>query len=230
MSEWPKIILFGDSITQYAFSDGGWGASLANKLQRKCDVLNRGFSGYNTTWAKYLIPKIVPKTIILDVVLVTIFFGANDAVLTGQSQKHVPLNDYRQNTKEMVDYLTNIGIDKEKIVLISPPPLDDKAWGSGCVSSGSEVNRKNEVTGKYSEMCCSVAKQCEVDCIDLWSSMQQEKNWERFLIDGLHLSIEGSRFLEKNLSALVLKKTSKLPVLFPDWKDINPDHPEDSLF
>ena len=48
---WPRVFLFGDSLTQYAFgSEGGWAAMLADKLQRKADVVNRGFSGYNTRW------------------------------------------------------------------------------------------------------------------------------------------------------------------------------------
>lgn len=31
----PKIVLFGDSITEDSFGDGGWGASLADLLRRK---------------------------------------------------------------------------------------------------------------------------------------------------------------------------------------------------
>lgn len=30
----PKIYLFGDSITEESFSDGGWGSSLANHFSR----------------------------------------------------------------------------------------------------------------------------------------------------------------------------------------------------
>jgi hypothetical protein len=30
----PKIYLFGDSITEESFGDGGWGASLAHHLSR----------------------------------------------------------------------------------------------------------------------------------------------------------------------------------------------------
>ncbi|XP_033121870.1 isoamyl acetate-hydrolyzing esterase 1 homolog isoform X2 [Anneissia japonica] len=197
---------------------------------RKCDVLNRGFSGYNTSWGKHLIRKIVPEHIVSDVVAVTIFFGANDAVLKGQSQKHVPLDDFRQNLKEIVDYLTEIGLPKEKLILITPPPLDEKAWSKHCrVKDVSKLNRRSAVTQEYSNACCSVAKQCDVACIDL-ASMQEEPNWERFLEDGLHLSIEGSYFLEEKLNALMLEKTKDLPVIFPDWKDIDTDRPEDSLF
>jgi len=44
----PKIVLFGDSITQMSFIDGGFGSKLANYYQRKADVINLGFSGYTT--------------------------------------------------------------------------------------------------------------------------------------------------------------------------------------
>lgn len=51
---------------------------------RKCDVLNRGFSGYNTRWAKIILPRLVRKGSGLDSpVAVTIFFGANDSALKG---------------------------------------------------------------------------------------------------------------------------------------------------
>ncbi|XP_060042996.1 isoamyl acetate-hydrolyzing esterase 1 homolog isoform X2 [Erinaceus europaeus] len=81
---WPRVLLFGDSITQFSFQQGGWGASLADKLVRKCDVLNRGFSGYNTRWAKIILPRLIRKGNSLDnLVAVTIFFGANDSALKG---------------------------------------------------------------------------------------------------------------------------------------------------
>jgi len=43
-----RIILFGDSITQFSFDPdmGGWGIHIANRYQRRADVLNRGFSGW----------------------------------------------------------------------------------------------------------------------------------------------------------------------------------------
>ncbi|VFV29818.1 isoamyl acetate-hydrolyzing [Lynx pardinus] len=68
----------------FSFQQGGWGASLADKLVRKCDVLNRGFSGYNTRWAKIILPRLIKKGTGLDSpVAVTIFFGANDSALKG---------------------------------------------------------------------------------------------------------------------------------------------------
>ena len=46
-----QVILFGDSITQFSFNVGGWGARVADHYQRRADVLCRGFSGYNSRQA-----------------------------------------------------------------------------------------------------------------------------------------------------------------------------------
>lgn len=59
----PQFVLFGDSITQYSFATKGWGAQLANHYQRKVDVVNRGYSGYNTAWAKAAMPKVLAAAI-----------------------------------------------------------------------------------------------------------------------------------------------------------------------
>jgi lysophospholipase L1-like esterase len=55
-----SAILFGDSLTQRAFdqSSNGWGLSLASYWAAKVDVLNRGYSGYNTRWAGYMLKEI----------------------------------------------------------------------------------------------------------------------------------------------------------------------------
>lgn len=82
----PKIYLFGDSITEESFDDGGWGASLAHIFSRtvlkfftlfvpfvsllvllkirggslifQVDVVLRGYSGYNTRWALKVVERV----------------------------------------------------------------------------------------------------------------------------------------------------------------------------
>lgn len=83
-SKRPKILLLGDSLTQTSFE--GWGSGLAQRYQRRADVLNRGMSGYNTRWfLEYAKDNGIWEE--LGVVrLITIWFGANDASL----EKHNP--------------------------------------------------------------------------------------------------------------------------------------------
>ncbi|KAJ2666087.1 isoamyl acetate-hydrolyzing esterase [Coemansia sp. RSA 1199] len=58
------MLAFGDSITQYGGDPqiGGYVAYLSEQYQRQMDVLNRGFSGYNTTGARQVIHNVLPKS------------------------------------------------------------------------------------------------------------------------------------------------------------------------
>jgi hypothetical protein len=58
ITERAKFILLGDSLTQHAFTRGGWGQLMGDLYVRRADVLNRGYSGYNTRWALQLLPYI----------------------------------------------------------------------------------------------------------------------------------------------------------------------------
>ena len=94
-----KVLFFGDSITQHGFNTQihGWVSQFGNWWTRRIDILNRGYSGYNTRWAKEAIERVViseqPDFIFL-------FFGANDAVDPSVLQ-HVSLNDYHENLRYM---------------------------------------------------------------------------------------------------------------------------------
>lgn len=61
---------FGQSVSQHR-----------TFLAKQVDVINRGYSGYNTRWAKYIAPVIFPASQKMPPQLVTVFFGANDAAL-----------------------------------------------------------------------------------------------------------------------------------------------------
>ncbi|XP_066292468.1 isoamyl acetate-hydrolyzing esterase 1 homolog [Branchiostoma lanceolatum] len=229
LQTWPKFVLFGDSITQLAFSDGGWGAALQHVLQRKCDVVCRGLSGYTTAWGKLVLPQIINKNNAEDIVLVTIFFGANDASLKEMSPKHVPLDVYKTNLTDMLEYLQQLGLGSDQVILITPPALDEQAWLKHCQEMGSSINRLNEVTGQYAKACWDVATERKMTCVDLWTAMQKEKDWQRYLDDGLHLSKEGSQFLAQYLVPLAQEGTNHLPIIFPLSEDVDPYKPEEAL-
>ncbi|GMQ10104.1 hypothetical protein CsSME_00053240 [Camellia sinensis var. sinensis] len=103
----PEIVIFGDSITEGSFKSGGWGASLANNYSRKADVVLRGYSGYNTRWALFLLHRLFPLGSTTPPVATTIFFGANDAALSGRTseRQHVPTEEYKENLKRIVHHL-----------------------------------------------------------------------------------------------------------------------------
>uniref|UniRef100_A0A0E0JJV3 SGNH hydrolase-type esterase domain-containing protein n=1 Tax=Oryza punctata TaxID=4537 RepID=A0A0E0JJV3_ORYPU len=73
----PRLMLFGDSITELSFAGGGWGTALADHFARKA---MDGAADANTD-------------------AITVFFGANDACLPDRhpmrSHMHVPLDEYQ---------------------------------------------------------------------------------------------------------------------------------------
>ncbi|KAK9831127.1 hypothetical protein WJX74_004350 [Apatococcus lobatus] len=121
-----EFLLFGDSLTQRSFEDGGWGASLTHHYARKADIINRGLSGYNSRWAKYILPRVLELRS-QPPALLTIWFGANDAVLPDRlkNRQYVPVSEYKSTLEGMVQVAKNVGV--QNILLITPPPLDEAA-------------------------------------------------------------------------------------------------------
>lgn len=134
----PPILLFGDSLTQFGFGiatatsvdsgqaqakdrvvkeyNVGWASLLSSAYTRRADVLNRGFSGYNSRHAvELLLPRVFTGPYPTSPTLVsaaasppqprplfcTVFFGANDAALPGEPQ-HVPVDEYVDNIGRIV--------------------------------------------------------------------------------------------------------------------------------
>ncbi|XP_026868669.1 isoamyl acetate-hydrolyzing esterase 1 homolog [Electrophorus electricus] len=229
---WPRVVLFGDSITQFSFQANGWGSEIANKLARKCDVVNRGLSGYNSRWATVVLPRIIPKRAPdASIAAVTIAFGANDCSLEDKNpQQHVPCEEYKENLKEMVKFLASAGVSNDKVILITPPPLHEEWWEKECILKGSSLNRLNSVTGQYAQACVQTASHCGVDVLDLWSLMQKDgEDFSVYLSDGLHLSDKGNQFVAEHLWRLLESRVADLPFILPYWADVDPKTPENSL-
>lgn len=51
-------------------------------------------------------------------------------------KQHVPLEEYAANLKSMVQYLKSVDITADKIILITPPPLQESAWEKACLAKG----------------------------------------------------------------------------------------------
>lgn len=46
--QYPQIVLFGDSLSSWSWKTGGLGQRLAHQYWCRADIVNRGFSGYNS--------------------------------------------------------------------------------------------------------------------------------------------------------------------------------------
>ena len=216
-----NLLLLGDSLTQLCFE--GWGSDLADVYQRRADVLNRGMSGYNSRWyLRYAEDNGVWKEP-GNILLVTIFFGANDAAMKEyEPVVHVPLPEYKTNIETIVDKAKEAYPDA-KVLIIAPPPVyaeqrlayQKKRYGDKATGI---LERTSEVTGKYAEACREVAESKKVPCVDLFTAMRtaegnaDEDDVGRFFNDGLHFSKTGHTFVSDALTKAIQTHFSTLEV------------------
>lgn len=188
----------------FSATDCGWGAFIADRYQRRADVINRGFSGYNTNWFLRYADTNTGKADLFGhegVKLVTIFFGANDASdAVHNKRQHVPLDDFKNNIRQIIALAkTNFG-PEVSIILMTPPPVcsegrlrfqkeryKEKATGI--------LERTLELSGQYAKAVADISRELNLPLLDLWSSMQTVSSWPTLLSDGLHLSPSGNKFV-----------------------------------
>jgi isoamyl acetate esterase len=225
----PTWVLFGDSITQKAQDPhlGGWASRLQDTYQRRVDVLNRGYSGYNSRWAKMVLPYL--EDTFAGAQLVTVWFGANDAALPDRTSKvqHVPVEEYTMNLKEMVERLKCLA---DQVVLLTPPPVSEphrilhakETYGIDLVL-GSE--RTNNVTKMYAEACVDVGEMCGVPVVDMWGiCMEKEpvRYGDLFLNDGLHLTEQGNGLVYESIMDVIKDRfpVDSMPVDVPEYREL----------
>jgi len=227
----PRIVLFGDSLTQQGFDSekNGWAAQLAHWYERRCDIVNRGFSGYNSRWNFLMMSNIFPETDSAPL-LVIIFLGANDATFP-ETPQYVPINEYATNLREIILYLRRV-YPKTLLIMITPPPLHLKSWNDFMASSGRSPNRDIALTQAYADRCVAVGNGLGVPVLNIHAGMggSDQEGCLPFLSDGLHLTAKGNDLLFVLLQKLIL---AQLPQLNPEsikmqapyWADIDSKNP-----
>ncbi|ORY02869.1 hypothetical protein K493DRAFT_254511 [Basidiobolus meristosporus CBS 931.73] len=126
-----------------------------------------------------------------------------------------------------------------RILLITPPPLDEPAWEKTCLSKGKTLDRNAETTYSYAIGCVEVAEELNIPVVNLWrlvddSIVEEERELCEFLVDGLHLSALGNAVLAKGILA---KINAVWPEIYPEnmemilpwWGDVDPSDPAKSL-
>ena len=228
----PKFILFGDSITQQSFRLGGWGARLANTYERSADVINRGYSGYNTRWIMRLLPRVFPASGEAPS-LVTVLLGANDAArpppipgcpLTDDAgrpfagRQHVPL-------EEIVACARRCGGGGARVLLITPPPVDEEDWlrhvKATCgriLPADAEPDRRAALTAEYARVCIEVGVSTHTPVLDLNSLMAAGEDTRGMLCDGLHPNEKGGEFIHTAVLAALSEH-------FPELRCAAPQRP-----
>jgi len=242
------FMLFGDSLTQGGWDNNGLAQRLAHVYARKLDVINRGFSSFNTElgipifeqcFAKQNEQQHVPK-----VRLLTIWLGGNDASLE-PARQHVPLPKFISNLTHLVRMLTSPSSPHyspiTKIILITPPPVNTYQWEVELRARDPPqiLDREFTRTRMYAEAVVSVGRQENIPVVDAWNAMfdaagKDERALDQFLRDGLHPNAAGYEIVYKAVINTISEiypelHYEKLRMVFSPWAEINWDDVIQSL-
>lgn len=220
-----KVVCFGASIVQRGFDieTNGWMAQLAHWWSRKADVLNRGYSGYNSRYARMIVEKAVINE---SPDLMLILLGSNDAIDKACDQ-HVPLLEYEQNMR----YILATVQRKTEIILITPPPVDEDTLARKNAKAGKTllVDRTNTRyanliaiipyhiisyfvccrTLQYVNVCKSLGQELCIPVVDAYATLS-DKPTATYLCDGLHLNANGC-------DALFAAVVEVITTTYPHW-------------
>eukprot|EP01080_Neovahlkampfia_damariscottae_P002040 gene2040-1547_t len=205
----PLIVTLGDSLTERGHLKNGWCQRLIEKYGVKVDILNRGYSGYNTEMLLPLVDEILEPFSKAN--LVTVLMGSNDSA---EGAQNVSVDKFYSNLTKIIQVVKK-QCPKAHIILISPPPVDEER----------EKYRKVDTLQKYMEMVKKISEEEKVFFLNFWETVQMQFKWEDFLEDGLHLEDSGNEFLYLEMKTFL---DINIPELHPDnleypfkhWKEV----------
>ncbi|KAG5420889.1 IAH1 [Candida metapsilosis] len=245
-----KFILFGDSITQYSNEvvDGfALQPELQNAYVRRLDILNRGFSGYNSEHARLILPKVLESELNEskdNIKLMTIFFGTNDGFIDNNPIQPVELSRYKEN----IAYLVGLALENNIKPIVIGPSLHDYKLGAENFEELKDYEAATcERYWHYSEGAKSVCQKLNVPFIDLWDEFRKDSGWTReqlfgfrkdspdsevnslsdYLNDGIHFTPKAYKILHKAIVKCIEENypeylPQNLPYNLAYWGDIDP--------
>lgn len=221
-----KILLFGDSITEMS-SNQEFGFNIAPALQheyfRKLQVVARGYGGYTTEHARYIIgPTLEAEQAGGSAIrLVSIFLGTNDA-----STDTVAVDRFIEN----LEIISSLVIRQSIPLVITGPTLINRFTGITDKSTTRNL--------EYSNAASKTASAMGVPFIDLWHAFRNATGWVKgeplpgelgdkneqalhdLLSDGVHFGGKGYRIWYDLLLGTIRDefpelKTENLPTTLP---------------
>ena len=144
--------------------------------------------------------------------------GSNDSA--NNEMQHVPLDEYKDNLRQIVQSILNYGLNKENLIIITPPKIEDELWSKHSIGPSSHFDH---LVKNYANYCFSLCKELDLKCVDLYNLMNNSTDYGKYLFDGLHLSPLGGKLLFDHLSPIIEElfiKNDKLEFNFPYWKEI----------
>ena len=214
-----QILLVGDSLTQRGFdSKKGWVSKLASTYARRADVINRGYSGYNTKWVFDLMTR-KPNLFVKKPTLVVVFLGANDAAVNHKREYAVSLDEYEKNMRAILSMYKNV-----PRIVVTPPPIieKDRVRHARETTAFNTPDRLYQHTEKYAAVAEKVGREMGVGVADAFDRFEKLGGGDlsEYFTDGLHFSERG----EEVLFELVME-TIKHTYPWVSWERLNLDAP-----
>lgn len=204
--KWPKVLLLGDSITEYSFSsDGQWASIIANKLIRIADIVNRGAEGYTTSQYKNILDSAMDGIETESIAAVIIELGTNNG------WKKTGIENYIKNLDSIVNRLNvKYKISNDKFILICPPPVYENS--DGLIP---------QVVAQYSNACLDYSMKSSLNAIDAYALFSSDPRGAKLFVDGIHFLPEGAKLFADTLfpqvKKLVIKSRGDLERNFPPY-------------
>ena len=176
MSNKKRIILIGDSLTEWNFKGNGWGKKMQDWYGEKVTVVNAGYAGYNSRMIKEMIHQIVPKNK-NEILICTILLGTNDCFY---NIRKLSSQEYKINMLYIIDYIHSVH-PKTEILVITPPV------------SGSPFNMLPYVNALYEIK----QERNYINIVDLHTNPHNLLISPSDLYDGIHLNDSGNDKLFK---------------------------------
>ncbi|KAK9470506.1 SGNH hydrolase-type esterase domain-containing protein [Dipodascopsis tothii] len=174
--KFDKFVLFGDSITEYAYDQSNGfalGPALQSVYARKLDIVQRGFRGYNSDHAVEMVGDIIANENAGagKVKLMYVFFGSNDASAL-PSPQHVPKERYQANLRKIVAAIRAADI---KPIIVGPGAFNIHQWKVG--RPWAVEQRTQALAREYSYAARDVAAELSVPFIGLWDLLMASVGW-----------------------------------------------------
>ena len=182
----PVLVCLGDSITAKEYDADGV-AKLTPRLRDNLSnwtVINAGIGGENTRGA---LARLQTDVLERNPDLVTLMLGTADA----SENKGIPIQEYENNLTSIVKQIT-----PSKTLIISSPPIDIVRLSARKEAFPKSNFVTEENLTEYVAVAAKVADSTNSYFLDLWTIMQSQANYSRFLKlrDGVHLNRQGYEF------------------------------------
>ncbi|CAN9284922.1 unnamed protein product [Alternaria alternata] len=142
----PEIVLFGASMTEWSFREETQGLGWFLEI-KVCGQDDGGKAGYTSIHLKDDFTRIIHHATspgAAPTLLFTIFIGANDAAMLGETE-YVPWPMFSANIRGFLDtILSEDAMENTKILLITPPPINGSVVETGENKSAREIEDINQ--------------------------------------------------------------------------------------